>query len=133
MALNFQTRLKDQWNLRALTHTQTEGDSLEHGCPREQGHYAFMLTDMFLLPLMVGQENDIANGKLTLNPRYPPPYVMPVALYGCVATIQEANAGEFVFTVVFGKLTVAENGLSVNGKAYPHAAQLSNGDSVAWS
>jgi len=31
MSENFRLRLRDQWNLRALTHTQTAGTELEHG------------------------------------------------------------------------------------------------------
>ena len=82
MSENYRVRLRDMWNLRALTHTQTEGTELEHGCPREQGHYGFMLTDFYLLPLLTGLTVDMRNAstgaRLELNPRFPPPYVLPV-------------------------------------------------------
>ena len=61
MSENFRSRLRDQWNLRALTHTDGSvapaetSRPLELGAPREQGHYGFMLTDLFLLPLLSGQ------------------------------------------------------------------------------
>lgn len=61
MSENFRSRLRDQWNLRALTHTDGSvapaetNRPLELGAPREQGHYGFMLTDLFLLPLLSGQ------------------------------------------------------------------------------
>ena len=61
MSENFRSRLRDQWNLRALTHTDGSvapaetNRALELGAPREQGHYGFMLTDLFLLPLLSGQ------------------------------------------------------------------------------
>merc|ERR1712070_598480 len=73
MSENFRTRLHDMWNLRALTHTQTGGTELEHGQPREQGHYAFMLTDLFLIPLLSGQYVDMLQGTLSLRPRFDPP------------------------------------------------------------
>lgn len=80
MSENFRTRLHDQWNLRALTHTQTEGTELEHGQPREQGHYGFMLTDLYLIPLLSGQNVDLSKGMLALNPMYEPPYILPVMI-----------------------------------------------------
>ena len=46
MVENFRTNLKDTWNLRALTYTETGSDMYGHaqsdlakGTPREQGHY----------------------------------------------------------------------------------------------
>ena len=50
MSENFRTRLRDPWNLRALTHTDGSvapaetKRAIELGAPREQGHYGFMLT-----------------------------------------------------------------------------------------
>ena len=43
------------------------------GAPREQGHYGFMLTDLYLLPLLSGQVVDLPSGKLALAPKYPAP------------------------------------------------------------
>ena len=38
------------------------------------GSSGFMLTDLYLLPLLSGQETDLPNGKLALAPKYPAPY-----------------------------------------------------------
>ena len=67
MSENFRTRLNDMWNLRALTHTDGSMPhpettrTIELGAPREQGHYAFMLTDLFLIPLLSGMVEDMAS------------------------------------------------------------------------
>jgi hypothetical protein len=49
MSENFRSRLRDQWNLRALTHTETEGTGLEHGCPREQGKSLVVGVEAFVM------------------------------------------------------------------------------------
>lgn len=92
MSENFRTRLRDLWNLRALTHTDGSispaetNRSLERGAPREQGHYAFMLTALHLHPLLSGQVTNLPAGRLSLRPRFEPPYaeitVGPVARRG---------------------------------------------------
>ena len=40
---------------------------IELGAPREQGHYGFMLTDLFLLPLLSGQVVDMASEGVQLR------------------------------------------------------------------
>jgi hypothetical protein len=70
----------------------------QHGCPREQGHYGFMMTDLHLLPLLSGQKVNMrahsvggastagdaaaAAGTLSLDPLnvFSPPFVLPVSL-----------------------------------------------------
>lgn len=82
MSENFRMGLRDMWNLRALTHTDgyvapaETTRPIEQGAPREQGHYmyGFMLTDLYLLPLLSGQVPDLPAGKLALAPKYPAPY-----------------------------------------------------------
>ena len=143
MSENFRTRLRDPWNLRALTHTQTQGPVLERGAPREQGHYGFMLTDLFLLPLLSGLRVDlsgtVAPPMLEIAPTlYPPPFTLPVLYSGVEATIsaartsvggvgveQRAAAGgssvEFVLSVAFGAIELPRGALRVCG-------QVVNGD-----
>merc|ERR1712070_510270 len=76
MSENFRTRLRDMWNLRALTHTDGSKQpaettrAIELGAPREQGHYGFMLTDTYLYPLLSGQRVNMAEGKLLLEPYF---------------------------------------------------------------
>jgi hypothetical protein len=144
MSENFRTRLHDQWNLRALTHSQTEGTELEHGQPREQGHYGFMLTDLYLLPLLSGQNVDMSKGKLSLAPKFQAPYTVPVLISMCEAQLsaipssttagKTAPSGEkYTLLVGFGSLTLPVNGLTVSDCTYPHPVQLAAGQSVTWS
>ena len=143
MSENFRTRLRDPWNLRALTHTQTQGPVLERGAPREQGHYGFMLTDLFLLPLLSGVRVDlsgtVAPPMLEIAPTlYPPPFTLPVLYAGVEATISAARTSvggvgveqrvatggssvEFVLSVAFGAIELPRGALRVCG-------QVVNGD-----
>ena len=132
MSENFRTRLHDQWNLRALTHTQTEGTELEHGQPREQGHYGFMLTDLYLIPLLSGQTVDLSKGVLTLNPKFLPPYVLPVMISMMEGQLTAAGT-KYTLRVAFGSLTLPAGGLSVSGCKTPNALKLSAGESVTWA
>jgi len=136
MSENFRTNLKDMWNLRALTHSQTEGTELEHGQPREQGHYGFMLTDLYLIQLLSGQNTDMGKGLVAINPRFDPPYVLPVMFLGVTATIEAYTTSDNTihanFTVVFGKLELPENGLVWNGCAYQDVVNLGMGEWVDW-
>eukprot|EP00656_Telonema_subtile_P019767 TRINITY_DN20977_c0_g1_i1.p1 TRINITY_DN20977_c0_g1~~TRINITY_DN20977_c0_g1_i1.p1 ORF type:complete len:1000 (+),score=124.94 TRINITY_DN20977_c0_g1_i1:180-3179(+) len=134
MSENFRTRLKDMWNLRALTHTQTEGTELEHGQPREQGHYGFMLTDLFLIPLLSGQSVDMTQGKLQLDPRWKAtPYVVPVMIMGCHAALTSQSQNHFELKVGFGSLKLPAGGLSVGACVYSGAVALDAGQSVQWN
>lgn len=139
MSENFRSRLRDQWNLRALTHTdgsvapaETER-AIELGAPREQGHYGFMLTDLFLLPLLSGQVVDMPRGKLSFAPMYPPPYTLPLLISNCEGTITATTAGKFTLAVAFGALKLPAGGLSVGGVACKEAVELTGGQSVSWS
>ena len=133
MSENFRSRINDMWNLRALTHTQTEGTELEHGQPREQGHYAFMLTDLFLLPLLSGQAVNMVEGALTLAPKFDAPYCVPVLIAGCEATLAATSAGRFTIVVAFGELKLAPRGLVASECVYPDAVWLRGGESLEWS
>ena len=77
MVVNYRDRLSDLWNLRALTHTETQGTARERGGPREQGHYGFMLTDLYLLPLLSGMQARLHEGALAFRPIFAPPYALP--------------------------------------------------------
>ena len=139
MSENFRSRLRDQWNLRALTHTDGSvapaetKRPIELGAPREQGHYGFMLTDLFLIPLLSGQVINMPKGKLTLDPVYPPPYVMPVLISGCEGTIEATVNGSFTLRIAFGSLKLPANGLVVSGVPYPRQVDLMQGQHVSWS
>lgn len=138
MSENFRLRLRDMWNLRALTHTDGSihpaetTRPIEQGAPREQGHYGFMLTDTYLYPLLSGQRVDMAQGKLWLTPRFKPPYVVPVLLSGLEASLASRAAGSYTLSVAFGQLALPAGGLVVEGVAYPHAVNLTAGQSVSW-
>jgi hypothetical protein len=132
-------RLRDQWNLRALTHTDGSvapaetHRALELGAPREQGHYGFMLTDLFLLPLLSGQVIDMAEGKLSLAPMFPAPYKMPLLISNCEGSISQATAqGAYTLEIAFGSLKLPAGGLSVSGVAYEKAVDLEAGGSITW-
>merc|ERR1711988_548660 len=107
MSENFRSRLRDQWNLRALTHTDGSMPnpetmrSIELGAPREQAHYGFMLTDLFLLPLLSGQVVDMASTgvQLQFEPMYPAPYTMPMLISNCEGTISATVDGQFTLRV----------------------------------
>jgi len=140
MSENFRSNLRDMWNLRALTHT--DGSSaqpettrpIELGAPREQGHYGFMLTDLFLLPLLSGQMVDLGSSTVQLSfaPRYRPPYTLPLLLVNCEGTISTSTNGTFTLAVAFGRLQLHAGGLSVGGRPYPKAVNLVAGQSVSW-
>ena len=132
MVANYRDRLGDLWNLRALTHSETEGNSLEHGGPREQGHYAFMLTDLHLLPLLSGQRARLHEGTLAFAPVFAPPYSLPVLLLGTEGTLEADAAGRLTLRVAFGALQLPAGGLSVGGRAFAGAVDLGPGDSVSW-
>ena len=137
---NLRTRLHDMWNLRALMHSDGSlppvetNRSLERGAPREQGHYAFMLTDLYLLPLLSGQAFNLPAGTLSLRPRFPPPYVLPVLLAGVEASLESRAKGSYTLRVAFGRLRLPRRGgLMVDGAACPLEIDLGEGESVSWS
>jgi len=140
MSENFRSRLADMWNLRALTHTDGSGASpsttrpIELGAPYEQGHYGFMLTDLFLLPLLSGQVVNLGSQavQLSFEPRFPPPYTLPLLLVNCEGTISAAANGTVTVAVAFGRLQLHAGGLSVHGRLYPKAVTLRSGQSVSW-
>ena len=140
MSENFRSRLRDMWNLRALTHTDGSGANpettrpVELGAPREQGHYGFMLTDLFLYPLLSGQVVDMASTgvQLRLAPLFPAPYTLPVLISGCEGSISATTDGNFTLAVAFGKLELHAGGLVVEGKPYSVAVSLAAGESVSW-
>lgn len=139
MSENFRMRLADMWNLRALTHTDGSIQPaettrpIEQGAPREQGHYGFMLTDTYLYPLLSGQRVNMAEGKLLLEPYFPPPYVLPVLLSGVEGSIASETAGSYTLSVAFGKLELPAGGLFVDGVAFKQPVNLVAGQNISWS
>ena len=139
---NVRVRLADMWNLRALLHSDGShkpaetNRSHELGGPREQGHYGFMLTDLYLLPLLSGQTVDLPNGRLELKPRFAPPYVLPVMLAGAEASLEARPAGgrgtNYTLAVAFGTLRLPSGGLVVNGRAVDQAVELAGGQAMSW-
>eukprot|EP01043_Picozoa_sp_COSAG02_P052356 COSAG02_NODE_5625_length_4175_cov_1.715898_2_plen_186_part_00 len=139
MSENFRMRLRDMWNLRALTHTDGSvapaetTRAIELGAPREQGHYGFMLTDLYLLPLLSGQVPDLPHGKLALGPKYPAPYgPMPVLLAGLEASIASKVKGKYTLKVAFGSLKLPAGGLSADGIVCEKAVDLHAGEEISW-
>ena len=139
MSENFRMRLRDMWNLRALTHTDGSivpaetTRAIELGAPREQGHYGFMLTDLYLYPLLAGLSVDIPAGKLSFAPKYPAPYSVPLLLAGVVGSLRSPEVGTYTLTVAFGSLKLPAGGLSVHGAACPKAVELVEGQSITWT
>lgn len=140
MSENIRTNLRDTWNLRALLHTQTAKRDIDKGKPMEQGHYAFMLTDLFLLPLLSGMRVDMANAfsehRLEIVPMFKPPFTLPIMLSGCEASLQARQANgaiSFTLTVAFGRLRLPAGGLRVCGQSRPEAIFLREDDSLTWS
>ena len=134
MIANYRDRLRDLWNLRALTHSETEGTALEKGGPREQGHYGFMLTDLFLAPLLSGQQAALHVGRLAFRPLFAPPYALPVLLLGTEGALEADASGRLTLRVAFGALSVPAGGLSVNGDVYGGGAiELGPGQAVSWT
>jgi hypothetical protein len=132
MVANYRERLADLWNLRALTHSETEGGALEHGGPREQGHYGFMLTDQNLYYLLSGQQTALHRGRLSFAPPFPPPWTLPVLLRGTEGALSADAGGRFSLRVEFGRLFVPAGGLSVNGRAFAGEVDLGPGQNVSW-
>eukprot|EP01051_Picozoa_sp_SAG22_P001828 SAG22_NODE_75_length_22256_cov_45.062960_15_plen_173_part_00 len=132
-------QLRDMWNLRALTHTDGSLEpaetkkKLELGAPREQGHYGFMLTDLYLYPLISGQNVDMPAGRLSFVPRYPAPYVLPVLLAGVEGSIRSEKKGTYTLELAFGALKLPSGGLSVDGVVCTKAVDLIGGKSITWS
>ena len=122
----------------ALTHTDgslhpAETTRLiEQGAPREQGHYGFMLTDLYLYPLFSGQHVDLTAGKLTLAPKFKAPYVVPVLLSGVEGSLTSDQDGEYTLNIAFGKLTLPAGGLVADGIPYMQRVELAAGDSISW-
>ena len=87
---------------------------------------------LYLLSALTGQQTAISEGTLTLAPRYPCPYSLPVTLAGTEAALECSAEGQYTLTVAFGQLTLAAGGLSVSGTAYPGAVNLGPGEFVSW-
>ena len=127
------------WNLRASTHTDGSispaetTKAIELGAPRKQGHYGFMLTDLYLLPLLSGQFVNLADGVLSFDPLYSAPYVLPVLLAGVEGTIRSEAKGTYSLHVAFGSLNLPAHGLSIDGVKCDKVVSLSAGQSVEWS
>jgi hypothetical protein len=140
MSENFRSRLRDQWNLRALTHTDGSAPDpettrpIELGAPREQGHYGFMLTDLFLLPLLGGQAVDMASAgvQLSFRPRFPPPYALPLLILAVEGSVHASVDGSFTVAVAFGVLDLHAGGLAVDGVVCPGPVKLTAGQSISW-
>ena len=133
MVSNYRDRIADLWNLRALTHSETEGNALEHGGPREQGHYGFALTAQHLLLLLSGQQARLHRGQLSFAPIFAPPYSLPVLLLGTEGSLAADAAGRLTLSIAFGSLQLPAGGLSVHGAVYGGGAiSLGPGQSVSW-
>ena len=108
----------------------------------DTGHYGFALTMQYLLPLLSGQDVDLSRGRLILNPRFSPPFTLPVLIAGCQASLRVEPAvttentlkgSTATLAVAFGSLELPAGGLQVMGSAYPSAVALKEGQSVQWT
>ena len=71
-------------------------------------------------------------GRLSFEPMFAPPYVLPLLILNCEGSIRAATNGTFEVSVAFGSLVLPAGGLSVGGVPCPRAVQLSAGESLAW-
>lgn len=129
---NYRSRLNSMWDLTGLSTTDDWGSIDQNGQPFCTSHYAFMLTDYYLLYTLNGQKIDIPSGTLSFAPLYNCPFSLPFVALGREGTLSCANTNTYTLALAFGDLILPAGGLSVNGKAYPNAVSLSGGQSVTW-
>jgi hypothetical protein len=92
-----------------------------------------MLTDLYLLPLLSGLNVDLPHGRLSLTPKFAPPYVLPVLIAGMEGSLTSHARGSYRLDVAFGRLRLpASPGLVVDGASYGAALDLHKGQSVEW-
>ena len=91
------------------------------------------LTDLYLLPLLSGQQAALHQGRLSFRPLFAPPYALPVLLLGTEGALEADAAGRLTLRVAFGAISLPAGGLSVGGVAYAGAVDLGPGDSVSWT
>jgi non-lysosomal glucosylceramidase len=135
VAENYRSRLHDLWDLHGLTTGENAGDSEnEVGQPFVTSHYGFFLTNFFLVSALSGQVTDLAGGspQLSFAPLYACPFNVPLLLAGRTGTVSCDAAGAYTVGMAFGSLQLPAGGLSVNGRAYPHAVALAAGEAVTW-
>ena len=138
MSENFRVRLKDPWNLRALTHTSTVTEEYLQGLPREQGHYGFMLTDLYLYPLLSGVMVDRAAEQLKIDPLFKPPFkALPVLIAGFIGSISAEETGtastfSYTLSCAFGRLDLPAGGLNICGQAVADTVNIRENENFRW-
>jgi hypothetical protein len=81
----------------------------------------------------MGQVVDMAEGKLSLSPMFPPPYTMPLLISNCEGSVSQAQAnGKITLDIAFGSLKLPAGGLSVGGVTYEKSVDLAAGGSISW-
>ena len=83
------------------------------------------------------QVTDLPSGTLSFAPVYPCPFTLPALLLGTEGSIAcsgAPGAQTYSFSLAFGSLRLPAGGLSVNGKAYAGAVDMTAGDApLTWA
>jgi hypothetical protein len=96
-------------------------------------HYGFHVTQLYVVFALSGQQTNMPAGQLSFAPVLPPPYTLPVLLYGTTGTLSRSAAGNVTLSLAFGSLSLPAGGLCVSGSVYPSAVSISQGQSVSWA
>ena len=91
---NYRDRLRSMWDLTGLSTSADWGSDAANGQPFCTSHYAFMLTDYYIVYALSGQQTNIPKGALTFAPLYPAPYTLPWAFMGSEGTLSADAAGK---------------------------------------
>ena len=129
---NYRSRLRSMWDLTGLSTTSDWGSEDQNGQPFVTSHYGFMLTDLYLLYALSGQQLDIPSGTLSFSPLYPCPFNVPFVALGREGSLSCTGSNSFTLSLAFGSLELPAGGLSVNGKVYTQAVSLNGGQSISW-
>jgi hypothetical protein len=91
-----------------------------------------MLTDYYLIYALSGQQTDLPAGSLSFAPLYACPMSLPFGLVGGEGTVSCDTSGTYTLSLAFGTLTLPAGGLSVSGKAYNGAVNITAGQAISW-
>ena len=110
----------------------TGGGESVNGQPFCTSHYAFMLTDYYLVYALSGQQTDLGSGSLTFAPLYQCPYALPFGILNGEGTLSCDSTGRHTLKLAFGELSLPPGGLVISGDAYLAAVNLTSGESITW-
>jgi non-lysosomal glucosylceramidase len=131
---HYRDTLRDLWNIVGIIGAADwPGDDLLRSMPYVTSHYGFVMTDYYLLPLLAGQQVDMPHGRLSFAPVYPCPFSVPLLLVNTTGIVACDKNNVLSVEIAFGMLRLPAGGLSVSGRTYRDAVNLSPGQRVTWS